>query len=74
MQQTFRDRHGDADLSFYFGSGDRKAHSGYRSEGKRCEYLHKFSSVLRLFAYYSYAIHKLKWALPQIAQFSDQSL
>jgi hypothetical protein len=35
----------DADLSIYFGSGDRKAHSSNRSKSKRCEYLHEFSSV-----------------------------
>src|ERR1700684_1052196 len=41
----------DADLGICFGSGDRKAHSSNRSKGKRCEYLHEFSSVfVRLFA------------------------
>src|SRR5580692_6563332 len=37
----------DVNLGLYFGSGDRNADCPNRSKGKRCEYLHEFSSVLQ---------------------------
>src|ERR1700679_1096104 len=59
----------DSDLGIYFGSGDRKAHCANRSKGKRCEYLHEFSSVFVHVR--SYIIRKVEWALACIAQFGQ---